>query len=432
MRKTLIACLFFVSATVFVFADTVYLNDGRVVKGKVIKEDESEVVVESKLGTVTFKREEVDRIVRGDDEETGREELPKKEEPPSKEPSAESPKTENPDDLVKQYLEGNGSVFEKLKEKGDAAVISVKKAMKKASDSQKTRLKKLFDELTKVSEEKQTECEKWYKEGVNKEGEWWKTYDGLRKQGLSQKQAVNQTAKELAETIQCFQKAVDANKWYEDGMLRLGVMLYQAHLFEKAIEALKLLIEAEDDLALKTAGAAAFSMRDYKKCASYLEKYSDEKDADTLLMLIQSYLYIPDTTKAETAIKRLEKLMPDDYRVFACYGCLYLLKKRFNDSVNALKKAIEKGDKTAGTRLNLASALDQLGKTEEAIVYCEEALKLAPGDYSTLLLLASLYTKVGRYDDAIKVLEEFLKLYPNSQGAPGAREALKKLKERKK
>ncbi|MCX7704317.1 MAG: tetratricopeptide repeat protein, partial [Planctomycetota bacterium] len=214
--------------------------------------------------------------------------------------------------------------------------------------------------------------------------------------------------------------------------LRLGVLLYQAHLYKEALEALKLLLEAEDEMALKTAGAAAFCLRDWKKCVSYLERLDADKDADVLLMLVQSYLAIPDTGKAEVAIKKLEKLSPDDYRVFAAYGCLYLLKSRFNESVASFKKAIEKGDNSASTRLNLASALERLEKYPEAINYCEEALKLAPGDYATLLLLASLYTKVSRYDEAEKILEEFLRLYPNSAGAPKAREALKALKERKK
>ncbi|MCX7703415.1 MAG: hypothetical protein N2234_04860, partial [Planctomycetota bacterium] len=189
------------------YADTVYLNDGRVIKGRVVKEDEEEIIVEGKLGRITIRKEEIDKIVR---EREGEEE----EKPPAERPLPEKPETEKIEEILKKYLRGE-EVFEKLKEKGDAAVVVVKREMRKAKEGEKERLKKLFDDLTAVSAEKAAECERWYKEGVKREEKWWGLYNELRKQGVSQKEAVSRTAKELAEAIKCFQTAVAANRWYE-------------------------------------------------------------------------------------------------------------------------------------------------------------------------------------------------------------------------
>lgn len=403
------------------YGDKVFLNDGRVIKGKVVKETEDEVVVEGKYGRVRFERSDVERIEYGD-EEKDEQRKPKK---------PEGGKIET---LIERYLSGDEESVEELKGYGDDAVVAVLLAIKGAKMAEKMHLEALFERLTEVSDEREAECKRWYKEGLRREKEWRDEYDALRKQGLSAREAVVRTKEKWAMATKCFQNTVKANKWYKDAMLRAGVLLYSggsAPLYKKAIEMLDLLVRAGDELAMKTSGAAAFKLREWKRCIEFLRPLSESKDIDVLTMLLQSYLALKKPSKAEKVLKRLKKLIPDDYRVHASYGCLYLLRKRFKDAVRALKRALEKGDRSVSTRFNLASALEQLGRTEEAIQYYEEVLKLSPGDYATLLRLASLYTKVGRYDDAERLLEEFLRRYPGSPGARTAKKALKALKERK-
>jgi len=426
--RTILVLVLSLSLLLPLYGDKVYLNDGRVIKGKIVEETEDEVVVEGKYGRVRLERSEIDRIEYGDEEE---------EEPAEKRKVKDEPKVkaEGLEELIESYLKGDEGALERLREFGDDGVVAVKLALKKAKGGKKKELERLFEELTRVSEECAEECKKWYEEGLRREKEWREEFDRLRRQGLSARKAVLQTKEKWAKAVKCFQNVVEKNKWFKDAMLRAGVLLYNggnAPLFRKAIEMLRLLVKAGDELAIKTSGAAAFKLRDWKNCIELLKPLSDGEDLDVLLMLTQSYLALKKASGAEKVLKKLKKLIPDDYRLYASYGCLYLLKKRLKDAVRSFEKALEKGDASLSTRFNLASALEQLGRTEEAIQRYEEVLKMSPGDYATLLRLASLYTKVERYEDAERLLKEFLKRYPDSPGAPSAKKALKALRKRKK
>ncbi len=72
MRVSRLAVLaLFAAAIPCAFADSVVLNDGRRMTGEVIVDDASGVQLKVKGGLVTFKRDEVKEVVKGDSGGTG-------------------------------------------------------------------------------------------------------------------------------------------------------------------------------------------------------------------------------------------------------------------------------------------------------------------------------------------------------------------------
>jgi tetratricopeptide (TPR) repeat protein len=63
-------------------------------------------------------------------------------------------------------------------------------------------------------------------------------------------------------------------------------------------------------------------------------------------------------------------------------------------------------------RINLARALSQLGKAEEALVPLKEAIELEPEDAAAHIQLASTLRQLGETDLAIERLEQFLAIRP--------------------
>lgn len=65
----LAACLFFIIFPEFAFADTLYLKNGRNIEGIIKNEDADSLKLDIGIGTVGFRKTEIDRIIRSDSEE---------------------------------------------------------------------------------------------------------------------------------------------------------------------------------------------------------------------------------------------------------------------------------------------------------------------------------------------------------------------------
>lgn len=89
-----------------------------------------------------------------------------------------------------------------------------------------------------------------------------------------------------------------------------------------------------------------------------------------------------------------------------------------NDYLQAIiyyQQAIEFDDVYPQTRYNLGRALEGLGKTDDAILSYQTAIKMAPTfvlPYSSLL---NLYLKDGQTKDALDLVETAIKTFPQDQ-----------------
>jgi adenylate cyclase len=151
--------------------------------------------------------------------------------------------------------------------------------------------------------------------------------------------------------------------------------------------------------------------------------------------------------KSEEALKKAIKLNPLSDTAYANLGHIYLMQKRFDDSVRVGEKSVAlnpNGDynmvllgitfnyirrceeaiplfKEAQRRNpycpawyihNMGNAFRGLGRWDEAIVEGQRALDRNPDHFPALVSMASVYGMAGRIDEGRSVAQKILKIYP--------------------
>ena len=407
-------------------ADEVHLDDGRVLRGKVVEENDEKVVVEGKFGRVEVDAGRVVKIVRGETP------APAPETPPAPEKPPPAPET-SLDGLIRRYIRGERGAEERLLARGEKAYWRMWKFLREAEEQAvKVRLRRLINRLSEVDDESAERAEETYEAALAKESEWEKEYERARKAGKSDREAVRQTVKELAEAISLYQKAVGANRLHYQARVRLGVLYYRAHLYKKilkkVLDTLEGPLAAEDPYAVRTVAAIRLARREYGKTLSVLKPLIKKEDPDALQMAVQAALNLRKFTEARRYLKPLKKKRPDDYKTLAYEGMLEMVSKHMKRAVELLRKAIEAGDTSGATRFNLAVALSKTGKKAEAEKVLRGMRKDFPHDVSVVLLLARLLVEQGRKGEAESALERYIEENPKGKGRDAARKALLELR----
>ncbi|ATB34396.1 tetratricopeptide repeat protein [Melittangium boletus] len=114
----------------------------------------------------------------------------------------------------------------------------------------------------------------------------------------------------------------------------------------------------------------------------------------------------------------MKSLSPEDPRLPAALGEVYLSMGRLNDALTQFETALQRDPKrsTNWSRLGLIHA--QLGHVEEAQSALRKALALYPRDYNALEQLAELHLKQGEKDPAVQHLLLAAEASPDSLKAP--------------
>jgi len=106
-------------------------------------------------------------------------------------------------------------------------------------------------------------------------------------------------------------------------------------------------------------------------------------------------------------LKRAAKLAPDNPRIWNNLGLAQAERRHFNDAYKSFARALGefKG------HLNIATRLESLGETKDAIKHMEKARQLRPNSTEVLANLANLYDMVGRAEDAGATRKSLLALH---------------------
>ncbi|MHC4662285.1 MAG: formylglycine-generating enzyme family protein [Planctomycetota bacterium] len=108
MKRLSMIALFVILLALPIAADTIHFKDGRVLKGKIIKETDKEVTIKLKYGEMTYQKTEIDRIERN--ESDGLEE-PDKPEKPEKSEKPEPPSPPAPPKKKKAQVSGQANII---------------------------------------------------------------------------------------------------------------------------------------------------------------------------------------------------------------------------------------------------------------------------------------------------------------------------------
>ena len=101
-------------------------------------------------------------------------------------------------------------------------------------------------------------------------------------------------------------------------------------------------------------------------------------------------------------------------------GYWAMMERRTEESVTALRHAVDLNPNSAAAHAHLAHGLAFAGQDREAIAHAEEGIRLSPFDPMTALCFGSIavahYT-AGRYQEAVRYTKEAARLRPGFHGA---------------
>lgn len=137
--------------------------------------------------------------------------------------------------------------------------------------------------------------------------------------------------------------------------------------------------------------------------------------------------------KAITAFKRSIDAGVEDAEVLKDYASLILRydeKRKWKKAQMALEKALKKMPNDPEALMNYGYTLYLEGKHPEAIEYYKKALKPRPNNLKTLYNLAVAYEHAGQQKDALTIWKKVFRLDPNGRYSHTASERIKILNEK--
>jgi tetratricopeptide (TPR) repeat protein len=135
--------------------------------------------------------------------------------------------------------------------------------------------------------------------------------------------------------------------------------------------------------------------------ATTLQKVADTREeTNTALELAQK----GDLRKAESRLRRLVELAPDDPFALSALGTVLGMQQKLAESSAYLERALKIEPDDLATRRNLASNQFQLGQLELAKENLQRLLQARPADPTTRLLMGMVAEELKDYGTAVKLL----------------------------
>ncbi len=135
--------------------------------------------------------------------------------------------------------------------------------------------------------------------------------------------------------------------------------------------------------------------------------------AEGLYLQATSLVMQGEYEKAEAAFEEMKGLAPEDPRLPAAMGELFLAQGRLRDALPHFEKAAEQDSKRGTNWSRVGFIRAQLGEDGAAREALERALSLNPRDFNALEALGELELKAGRVDAAVERLERAGDASPN-------------------
>lgn len=230
------------------------------------------------------------------------------------------------------------------------------------------------------------------------------------------------------DAIRYYKLARELRSDYLAAPVNLGNLYFQQNRLEEARASFRdaLAINRNSAAALYGMGQAALSARDYAEAVRYFEQaLAQAADANRIhYSLAMAYRGLGEIQKAQAHIERqgpvgvrasdpLVDALPElirGERVHLLRGRLAFDARRFSEAANEFRKAVASKPDSVPARVNLGSALAQLGEIKEAIEHFQQALRVdsdnAPAHYNLAVLLA----KENQHEQAIAHLRSVLAL----------------------
>ncbi len=222
------------------------------------------------------------------------------------------------------------------------------------------------------------------------------------------------------DSIAAYRKSVAANPDIFESNLNLGLMLAKARKpdaegFLRA--AIKLTPAGHVDEGRERAWLSLGHVLEANKPQEALEAYCEAaalkpKDPEPH---ISAGLLLERQSDLAGAEKEYQQVLTLELSVDALTALanIYMHSRRLPDAETALRKLVALRPEDAGVHVQLGRMLAALGKTDDAIAQLQTGLKLAPADADAERDLADLYATAGRFNQAEAVYRSLSGVRPN-------------------
>ncbi|MBL8029032.1 MAG: tetratricopeptide repeat protein, partial [Fibrobacteres bacterium] len=235
--------------------------------------------------------------------------------------------------------------------------------------------------------------------------------DGSDKVTLEKLIAVYENAKNNSRLEALYAKRMELSVQDAATLTKLSAVQLALKAPDRAILTFETLLRVDPSNAAALLAVADLyeDKKDSKKAAEKLEKLVELKpDAALNLRLANMYIASADSAKAVPALERYTLLKKDAAGEMLLLGQCYLVLKEYGKAEVVLKKVVDlKGASGAGISavyLALATALEGLGKTAEAVAALEQSLKSDSRNYAAQYKVGTYHLKNKNFSAAVTAL----------------------------
>jgi tetratricopeptide (TPR) repeat protein len=204
----------------------------------------------------------------------------------------------------------------------------------------------------------------------------------------------------------------------EEAVLRplLGMLCCQSGDLESGIAHLKLARD-RDPADAAVAGNLAMALLESGRPDEALEVAAESaaaSDRSGRLWRIRAYLLQlrEEHEGAVEAYRNVVEDAPDDFESWNNLGNSYAALERFDQSLEALGRAVALQPQVAPVRINFAATLIAAGRLDEAVEALQGCVRDFPRDPKPLVELGGVLKQLGRDAEALDVLERAVRLDP--------------------
>ncbi len=217
----------------------------------------------------------------------------------------------------------------------------------------------------------------------------------------------------IYEANQNFAKAYELQPSNNEVIRQLAYLSFNNRQFQKAIDLVKKCSNCED--ADRILGMSYYHTEDYGKALSFLQKATtkNDKDAEATYTLGRTYLELENEKNAIPQFQKAVALNPSKNSWAYELGLIYYNQNDYKNSLKYFNTAVENGyNKTSDFYENFGFAQLYAGETENGIKTLTQILERKPNNKELLNNIANAMYETKRYDDALVYFQKLLELNP--------------------
>ena len=191
----------------------------------------------------------------------------------------------------------------------------------------------------------------------------------------------------------------------------------QRRSFDAALEDLRAYVQANADLAEAQNAYGLFLMgqrrADEAEAALRRAISLDRSLSGAHANLAELYRATGQNEKSENTYAEAIKISPEDPLLRYGHALSLVRAKAMPEAIREFQEAIRLAPGNFGYRTTLAIALDSVGRTEDAFVMLDQAVKGGASDVNLLGTAIQFGLKLRRYPETLKHAEALARLQPN-------------------